>query len=99
MGCLLFPSLSDRYGRAFIYTKTIVLTASSGVLFFFTLNVAMTSVACFLIGCGTGGDLATTASVMLESMPTDNRSRLAIMNIGYCVGPLITQVIGLMLTL
>lgn len=59
--------------------------------------VTLTSL--FLLGVSAGGDISTPPSVVIESIPPSYRKRVILMNMGYCAGPLISQLIALMIKL
>jgi len=99
VGCFVFPFLSDQYGRAYIFKKVIILTCFSSLLVVCSLNYEMLLIGVLLIGCGAGGDMSTPSSVMLESTPPSYKRIKTFMSIGFCIGPIISQIAALLLNL
>ncbi|CAG9331627.1 unnamed protein product [Blepharisma stoltei] len=98
-GAVLFSSLSDRYGRGYIFKKIIILTSISALALILSANYVMVFISVFFVGLGTGGDVVCPPPVMIESTPPSRRGIIAVMNIGYCIGPLLAQISSLLLSL
>jgi MFS transporter, putative metabolite:H+ symporter len=91
IGCYVFSIMTDKYGRSFIFKKTIYVTSISALLLIIATSFWAVLVCCFLIGIGVGGDIALPPAVLIESIPPSLRGRAALMNLGYCIGPLISS--------
>eukprot|EP00358_Blepharisma_japonicum_P001065 CAMPEP_0202948918 /NCGR_PEP_ID=MMETSP1395-20130829/14770_1 /ASSEMBLY_ACC=CAM_ASM_000871 /TAXON_ID=5961 /ORGANISM="Blepharisma japonicum, Strain Stock R1072" /LENGTH=414 /DNA_ID=CAMNT_0049651471 /DNA_START=88 /DNA_END=1332 /DNA_ORIENTATION=- len=99
VGSIFFSALSDRYGRAYIFKKIIIVTTISALLLICSMNYVMVLIAVFFIGLGTGGDIICAPTMIIESVPPSKKGRIALMNMGYCLGPLLTQLVSILLTL
>ena len=84
--------MTDKYGRSFIFKKTIYLTCISAVVLILCNSFWQIVVSCFFLGLGIGGDIAIPPSVFIESIAPSMRARATLMNMGYCIGPVISSI-------
>ena len=92
VGCYIFAAMTDKYGRSFIFKKTIYLTCISAVVLILCNSFWQIVVSCFFLGLGIGGDIAIPPSVFIESIAPSMRARATLMNMGYCIGPVISSI-------
>ena len=91
IGIYIFSMMTDKYGRSFIFKKTIYVTCVSSVLLILSEGFWAIVVSCCILGIGVGGDIALPPSVFIESIPPSLRARGTLMNMGYCVGPFLSS--------
>lgn len=89
LGTCTFGYLSDRLGRAYIFKRTLIISATAAGVLAFAVNYAMAVVFMMLMGFGVGGDIIVAGTAFTEFCPTNKRWVLALLattwNLGSCI--------------
>lgn len=94
-GALIFGTLSDKWGRKNTILLCVFLFSGFTFLGAFAKNPSEFALLRFIAGLGIGGVMPNAAALMTEYAPKKNRSLLvAIMFSGYCIGGMLSALIG-----
>lgn len=86
IGCLAFSSLSDRYGRAFIFKRHIIVTIIGTFALAASPPFIPMIISSIILGIGVGGDKSLFGAVMLESCPPSRSRALTLLSLCGLVG-------------
>ena len=90
VGALLGGTLSDRYGRKFIYRYDLLLYSLGGIITIFAVNVPMLFIGFLIVGIAVGVTVPAGWTYIAESAPPDRRGRhVATTQLAWSVGPFI----------
>lgn len=86
IGCIVFPYLSDKYGRAYAFKRTILI-ASVGFLLL-TLSPSYYGILLCLVGVGVGlgGEMTIYGTVMIESSPPSQKGAVTLLTLAGSIG-------------
>uniref|UniRef100_A0A4D5S1U4 Putative organic cation/carnitine transporter n=1 Tax=Ixodes scapularis TaxID=6945 RepID=A0A4D5S1U4_IXOSC len=88
-GNLIFPQVSDRFGRKVSVLLSSVMMLIFGFLGAFSISLAMFNATRFLAALGTGGIQSTSVTLFVETLPSRNRVLfVATYGFGWTVGQL-----------
>ena len=95
-GALIFGTLSDKWGRKNTILMCVFLFSGFTILGAFARDPSEFALLRFIAGLGIGGVMPNIGALMTEYAPKKNRSFLvALMFSGYCVGGMISALIGI----
>jgi inositol transporter-like SP family MFS transporter len=90
IGAVLGGSLTDRFGRKFIYSYDLVVYMMGILLAVFSCNVVMLAIAFLVTGIAVGASVPASWTYIAEQAPTDSRAKhVGTAQLAWSIGPLI----------
>mmetsp|Transcript_3667 Transcript_3667/g.7860 ORF Transcript_3667/g.7860 Transcript_3667/m.7860 type:complete len:429 (+) Transcript_3667:148-1434(+) len=97
IGTISSGYLIDRYGRMFVFKKTLLLSGFVGLAAAFSYDLSMLCLLFFGMGVGLGGDIMTVSATYIEHCPTQYRYTLNLLNVLCAVGAAFPLALALLL--
>mmetsp|Transcript_979 Transcript_979/g.1526 ORF Transcript_979/g.1526 Transcript_979/m.1526 type:complete len:466 (-) Transcript_979:3206-4603(-) len=95
IGAYFWGVLGDKYGRKFVFRKTVLMTCISCLAVVFSVNYIMMMAFLFLVGMGAGGEIAVGGTVYTEFCPPKKLWSLTFLAACWGIGGTVAALIGL----
>lgn len=97
LGCYVAGSISDHYGRVFVFKRSIYVTGVGALALALSQSYWAMLVSLIVLGFGGGCDSVIANTVGLEFFPPSKRSRVTLLSVAWSLGSALSYCIALVL--